>query len=1013
MKFFLGFVLCLISLQGYTQEKCAFVAVNKQLSDANGAAVSDPTFEKWMQLRKMDLRGAHRTAGSTAGVAKYVIPVVVHVIHHGEALGTAANIPKEQILSQIKILNDDFRALNSSDINKLSTQFKSLVADTEIEFVLAKQDPEGVETDGIIRVASSKQSWNQDQDIELKSLSQWPSDKYLNLYSADLSYPTLGWAQFPQSTQLQGLNIGDVSEASDGVVIDYRYLGVGYRAVSGSRGRTATHEIGHYFGLRHIWGDGGCNVDDYVSDTPITSKEFTGCPSTDTAKDCGSNPAMFQNYMDYTNDDCMALFTLGQKERMMVVLQYSPRRKELHNSPGKQAPTVAANDAGIRSLVAQPGQNCNGTYIPTVEVRNYGSNPVNEVKVALSLDNQPLQTYTLATNLAPLESKSFQLEEISIGSSGTRMLSASVTLTNASTDGKASNNTASTEVFVPLRTTLPLSQNFEGGFLPFYVQNPDKSYGWEMVTAPNGNASNKAPFLNFFDYPAEGQRDILVSPILDLSNETNLYLAMRVAYARYDNRSTDGLEIYVSTDCKGSLQNATLVHKVSGEALASAPMTSRAFVPRDASQWSTLGIDLSAYAGLPNVQLLIVGVNQYGNNLYVDDIQLDSSPVTPLNASLRKIIAPSPVFGSSEPPLQVRIKNSGKESIETLSVKITLNGSALRTVQLQNMGLMPLDERTYSLGKLTELGDGPHILQLQAFSPNGGIDGISSDDKLSLQFVVSHSQRPLPLLEKFNATTFQDNFWTSSSTDFNEQGWITTNVPGPQAENSSSSFASMANFSGQGIPTDKWLASPIFNLRHTQNASMQFWYYAGGTGNLSLKVLASLDGGLSWDEVLWHKEGKSLKSDNPPAASQPALAADWTRAFINLKSLTGNESVRLAFVATGQLNTVVYVDEIGIFLSSQPTNVSPKDVHIYPNPTSSVLNLAFNMQDENPADDKNGEDVEMALFSSQGVLIGTKVYPNTTNQIYTQDLQGLPAGIYYIRIRSKSLSTTRKVVLTR
>lgn len=1000
MKILLCLGLCLFSLQSFSQEKCAFVEHNKRQLNGSGPSGQEVLFEKWMLHKQKELRSAMRTATAAGTDARYVIPVVVHVIHHGEALGQGANIPNEQILSQLKILNDDFRALNSSDIDKLSAQFKTLVADTEIEFVLAKQDPEGVETDGIVRVASTEVNWEQSEDLKLKALSQWPPDKYLNLYSADIAYPTLGWAQFPQSSQLEGLNIGDLSEASDGVVIDYRYLGQGYQATSSSRGRTATHEIGHYFGLRHIWGDGNCNIDDFVSDTPLVDKSHSGCPKPDDPKACDSNPAMFQNFMDYTDDGCMALFTTGQKQRMEVVLQNSPRRKNLPTSIGGQEPIIVTNDAGLRQLQLTPGPQCNGTYTPTLQVRNYGSNQVTKVRVSLSLDNQLLNTYTFSTNLAYLESQELELEGISITEAGQRTLSATITLTNDTQDGKSTNNSASASLFVPFMASLPLSQDFQQGVSPFYVINPDQSFSWEHRAAPNGTTSgNMAVFMNFYDYPEVAQKDILASPILDLSQEESFYVSLRVAYARFDRSSNDGLEIWVSTDCQSRLETATQVFRISGEGLATAPEANDPFVPKDASHWKTLGLDLSNYAGQGQVQLLFVGVNDYGNNLYLDDIIFSNSPLTPLNISLSKLLEPSPVFGASKTPLSVQVKNSGSEPIESLRFKIFLNGEEINDLSLQTLGLQPKESKELSLGSLSQLLEGLYVVKVQVYDPNGKVDGMDFDNSLSQQLVVNKSQKTIPLRERFGTETLMDGEWTSINPELAGQSWLTQQVMGPNGEETGTNFAAASQFSSSWLQ-ERWLATPMLRIQNTPEAGVQFWYYAAGSGEHSLKVLASTDGGLSWPFELWKKEGSELNPKGATDPMVPAAADQWRKAVLDLSSLIGHGQVRLALVATGRGPSVVYADEIEFFLSE------PSEVSLYPNPSQGMYNLLFNLKSSQE------EDVTVDIINSRGQLVGTKVYPRTSNQIYTEELQGLPAGIYYLRIRSASLNTTRKLLLT-
>ncbi len=260
----------------------------------------------------------------------YTIPTVVHIVYRN----ATENISNAQVLSQIDALTKDYRKLNP-DVSQVPSAWTGLAADVGIEFCLANRDPQGNPTSGITRTSSSQSSF----DISNENMkfdnnggkSAWPTDQYLNIWVCNLDGTLLGYAQFP----------GQGSPSTDGVVIDFDDFGTtGTAAPPFNLGRTATHEVGHWLGLYHIWGDEpNCSQDDGVADTPQQKDKNYGCPSfpqgsVQTGGSCsGSNPgSMFMNYMDYVDDACMYLFTNGQKANMLAAL--TQQRAALLNSQG-------------------------------------------------------------------------------------------------------------------------------------------------------------------------------------------------------------------------------------------------------------------------------------------------------------------------------------------------------------------------------------------------------------------------------------------------------------------------------------------------------------------------------------------------------------------------------------------------------------------------------------------------------------------------------------------------------
>jgi Pregnancy-associated plasma protein-A len=241
------------------------------------------------------------------------LPVVVHVVHNTGI--PEQNISDDQIHSQIDVLNADFQAQNS-DIGQVPSVWTDRVGNPRIRFHLATTDPDGNATDGIVRQESDETSFGLDDGVKSSATGgsdPWPTDRYLNLWVCQLSGGLLGYAQFP----------GGAPE-TDGVVILHTAFGnIGTASAPFDLGRTATHEVGHWLNLFHIWGDDGtgCNGTDEVDDTPNQGGENTGMPTFPSVS-CGNGPDgdMFVNYMDYTDDAGMFMFTSGQVLRMDACL---------------------------------------------------------------------------------------------------------------------------------------------------------------------------------------------------------------------------------------------------------------------------------------------------------------------------------------------------------------------------------------------------------------------------------------------------------------------------------------------------------------------------------------------------------------------------------------------------------------------------------------------------------------------------------------------------------------------
>ncbi len=250
-----------------------------------------------------------------------VVPIVIHVLYNN----ATQNISDAQVLSQIKALNDDYRRLNA-DAENTPIPFQNVAADTRIVFCLAKVDPAGRYTSGIIRKYTKEEFWLSDDQMKFSSSGgddAWDSKKYLNIWVCNLFGRTLGYSVLP-----------DGPANKDGVVIQYNVFGTtGTLNNEFNRGRTATHEIGHWLGLLHLWGDAQCG-DDGVDDTPPQQTNNSYCPTFPHTSSCSidGNGDMFMNFMDFTDDACMNLFTAGQKNKMRSLFALGNPRNSFLNS---------------------------------------------------------------------------------------------------------------------------------------------------------------------------------------------------------------------------------------------------------------------------------------------------------------------------------------------------------------------------------------------------------------------------------------------------------------------------------------------------------------------------------------------------------------------------------------------------------------------------------------------------------------------------------------------------------
>lgn len=413
-------------------------------------------FEAWLQS-VTPAKGKYGTANVQS---VFNIPVIVHILHNNEPVNSVSatsgnNLNAAQVVNQLNILNKDFNGTNA-DTNLIPSVFKPFLGKFQVNFCLAVVNPTGgiLAEPGIDRIDRIAKGWSAMPysqtyiDGTVKPNSIWNPNMYLNMWVAPLSNGLLGYATFPNpgTSGLSGLTGSFGSSTTDGVVILNSSFGSVGTAQSGAynKGRTATHEIGHWIGLRHIWGDANCGTD-YCNDTPPAQTSNFGCPTfpyhlgTCTGNTTGE---MTMNYMDYTDDACMYMFTADQKYRAQLILTNSTMRAALITSTVCNLPTIN-NDIGI-SFVSNPtysqAVNCINYINPVLNITNYGSTTLTSALFTFNIDGLNTQTLSWSGSAAPNTSFTKTLTQISGLSSGAHVFNVNVSSPNGGIDNNLNNN---------------------------------------------------------------------------------------------------------------------------------------------------------------------------------------------------------------------------------------------------------------------------------------------------------------------------------------------------------------------------------------------------------------------------------------------------------------------------------------------------------------------------------------------------------------------------------------------
>ncbi|MDQ2720238.1 MAG: choice-of-anchor J domain-containing protein [Bacteroidota bacterium] len=964
--------------------------------------------------------------GAQVEQAEIVIPIVFHLI---DSAAAQSWITDRDIYEQVEILNKAYGGIKADFYrNVIPREIYSRLGRIPIRFVLARRTPSGALTTGIERRVNTTPDRVGIKSTSSGGLDAWDVTRYVNVWCGTFTGGDdglLGIATFPFTT----------TEGPQGVVISIATLPYASNVSRSyypaySEGATLCHELGHYFYLWHTFGDQTyCNNDDFRieagwplpagagpegDDTPeekgdTANAEF-GNPSMNYSDGCTSLSfgEMYGSFMNYFDDRALFMFSDGMRKRVQGCIDLY--RPGLKNSNGA-TPPVPVTDAYLvtvspRGIPERRHYMENNTPL-SATIRNNGTAALNNVTINVMIDGSSPATSPFPLNLSAGEDTVLSLGVIS-ASPGTHTLTIYTSAPNNGTDQFTNNDTIQSFIYINgSLLNAPFTEDFSEATFPppgWQIWNPNKNTTWTRSATSGFPAAGSATIQNN-NYQGGGQLDDLISPPINVQGFDSSVLSFKVAYAVYDTVDVsvwDGIEVYISGD--GGM-TYHLVYKKTGDQLRTViPPMQASFVPlpSEPSSWRLETINLTPYLVRgKNLLIKFRNTNAYGNNTYIDDINVAGYISVDRDASVVSVGNLSDLLCvGAQPTPTVVFASNGRTTLNSLKINYLLDNGNVNTISWTGT-LTRGQTAQISLPALAGLTAGNHTLTVFTSNPNGLNDQFPSNDTIRKSFYV-FGKVSLPITEGFEETTFPPPNWAISNPD----GGITWERTTTTAKTGVASMV-IRNYDYTSTGTvDKFVSSVITGNPAFDSVFLSFDYaYAVGT-NASLPDTFEIQSTADCNQTnttLWKKWGTDLQtSTNIGGARFTPLPSDWAHVKIYLSPTTGNNDFQINFVAESNAQNNLYVDNINIYGVTVPPLLKKQGYLFYPSPFRQQF-VIRNYQVPTTLQ-------SAAIYNSVGQLVWKKDYNGTAYTEMTVNLGNLAAGVYIVKLQFSNRTVVDRIV---